>query len=86
MKSSRLFMAAGGLQAYPAHATISLRQVMAKSIPLAKQSRCWSHARLNLAFGREKSKIHASFGSHPGNTGSNRQRRFINRGSRGNAT
>jgi hypothetical protein len=38
MKSSRLFMAAGGLQAYPAHATISLRQVMAKSIPLAKQS------------------------------------------------
>src|SRR6267143_3173986 len=38
MKSSRLFLGAGGFQARTARATISLRDVMAKTTSLAKQS------------------------------------------------
>src|SRR5437868_11994101 len=38
MKASQLFLGAGGFQAQSARATISLREVMAKSISLAKQS------------------------------------------------
>jgi hypothetical protein len=37
MKSSRLLLAAGGFHGHSARATVSLRDVMAKSISIAKQ-------------------------------------------------